>query len=270
MEQVLSPGIDLTEPRPTPRSALTRYKASAIHLCICALIALAVLAGMVLVWYPPPYFEAVGGTKLALTIIGVDVVIGPLITLVIYNPKKKSLRFDLAVIALLQMGALLYGVQVVYVARPVYLVFNVDRFDVVAANELAPEDWPALAPEGFETLPQSGPRLVAADLPSDPKERETLLFASIGTGVDLPNFPQYYHPYHDRIAAVTAKCRPLAALRDKRPEAEAALARVIAIYGQGSEHLGFLPVRARKVDLTAIIDRRNGNVVELLAIYPWL
>ena len=159
MEQALSPILDLTEPRQRMGKALTRWKAAAIHLGICALIALAVFACMALLWYPQPYFEAVGGAKLALTIIGVDVVIGPLITLVVYNPIKKSLRFDLAVVALLQMGALVYGVYVVYMARPVYVVFNVDRFDVVGANELVPGDWQTLAPDEFKTLPLTGPRL---------------------------------------------------------------------------------------------------------------
>ena len=270
MEQALSPTLDLTEPRQRMGKALTRWKAAAIHLGICALIALAVFACMALLWYPQPYFEAVGGTKLALTIIGVDVVIGPLITLVVYNPKKKSLRFDLAVVALLQIGALLYGIHVVYTARPVYVVFNVDRFDVVGANELFPDDWQALAPDEFKTLPLTGPRLVAADRPSDPKEQERLLFTAVMSGVDLPNFPQYFVPYHDRTAAVIAKSQPLAKLREKRPGSEAELTRVVETFGQGSDHLAFLPVRARKEDLTAIIDRRNGNVVKVLPIDPWL
>ena len=268
MEQALLPTLDLIEPQ--QRKALTRWKASAIHLGICALIAIAVFACMALLWYPQPYFEAVGGAKLALTIIGVDVVIGPLITLVVYNPKKKSLRFDLAIVALLQIGALLYGIYVVYAARPVYVVFNVDRFDVVGANELVPDDWQTLAPDAFKTLPLSGPRIVAADLPSDPKERERLLLAAVGVGVDLPNFPQYYHPYHELTAAVIAKSKPLAELRQKRPGSEADLTRMIEAFGQGSNHLAFLPMRARKEDLTAIIDRRNGNVVKVLPIDPWL
>ena len=269
MEQTLSPTLDLTEPLQRMGKTLTRWKASAIHLGICTLIALAVFACMALLWYPQPYFEAVGGAKLALTIIGVDVVIGPLITLVVYNPKKKSLRFDLAVVALLQIGALLYGIHVVYTARPVYVVFNVNRFDVVGANELVPGDWQTLAPDAFKTLPLTGPRLIAADLPSDPKERETLLLAAVGAGMDLPNFPQYYHPYHERTAAVIAKSKPLAELREKRPESEADLTRVVKTFGQGSNHLAFLPVHARKEDLTAIIDRRNGNVVKVLPIDPW-
>jgi hypothetical protein len=61
---------------------------------------------MLAVWYPQHYFAAMGGTTLILLLIGVDVVIGPLITLIVFDPKKKSLRFDLAVIAVLQLGAL--------------------------------------------------------------------------------------------------------------------------------------------------------------------
>ncbi len=270
MEQALSRTLDLTEPRHRVRRTLTRWKAAAIHLGICALIAVAVFACMVLLWYPQPYFEAVGGAKLALILIGVDVVIGPLITLIIYNPKKKSLRFDLAVVALLQMGALVYGIHVVYAARPVYVVFNVDRFDVVAANDLVPDDWQALAPDEFRTLPLTGPRLIAADLPSDPKEQEQLLFSAVGAGLDLANFPQYYVHYEERTAAAIARAKPLAELREKRPDSEADLARAVEAFGQGSEHLAFLPVRARKQDLTAIIDRRNGNVVKVLPIDPWL
>ncbi|MCI0433910.1 MAG: FAD-dependent oxidoreductase, partial [Gemmatimonadetes bacterium] len=40
------------------------------------------------------------------TVEACEVVIGPLITLIIYNPTKKSLRFDLTVVALLQLSAL--------------------------------------------------------------------------------------------------------------------------------------------------------------------
>ncbi len=116
-------------------------------------------------------------------------------------------------------------------------------------------------PDEFKALPLTGPRLVAADLPFDPKERETLLFAAVGAGVDLANFPQYYHPYYERTAAAIAKAKPLAELREKRPGFEADLSRVVEAFGHGSDHLAFLPVRARKQDLSAIIDRRNGNVI---------
>ena len=59
MEQALSPTLDLTEPLQRMGKALTRWKASAIHLSICAIIGYSVLAWMLLVWYPAPYFEVV-------------------------------------------------------------------------------------------------------------------------------------------------------------------------------------------------------------------
>jgi len=246
---------------------MTRWKASAIHLSICAIIGLSVLAWMLLVWYPAPYFEGLGAGKLSMIIIGVDVVIGPLITLIIYNPLKKSLRFDLAVVALLQLSALVYGVYVVYEARPVYVVFNVDRFDVVAANELDPEERKKVTRPEYQSLPLTGPRIVAAVMPADPKERERILFAAVGAGYDLPNFPQHYVPYAEQTGQVIARSRPLADLAQKRAEAEPQLA---ALKAGRAKDLGFLPVRARKQDLTAIIDRKTGEVLKVLPIDPWV
>ena len=90
--------------------SLNRWKAAAIHLSLSALIAATVVTVMLLVWYPPPHFHAMGGEGLLKVLVGVDVTLGPLLTLIIFNPKKKSLRFDLSVIAALQVAALAYGV----------------------------------------------------------------------------------------------------------------------------------------------------------------
>ncbi|MGH8523597.1 MAG: TfpX/TfpZ family type IV pilin accessory protein [Gammaproteobacteria bacterium] len=248
---------------------MTRWKASAIHLSICAGIGLSVLAWMLFVWYPSPYFEGLGAGKLSMIIIGVDVVIGPLITLIIYNPLKKSLRFELSVVALLQLSALIYGAYVVYDARPVYVVFNVDRFDVVAANELDPEERKKVTRPEYQSLPLTGPKIVAAVLPSDPKERERILFAAVG-GYDLPNFPQHYVAYKEETVQAIARSRPLEALELKRAEAKPHLSALKKEFARRAKDLGFLPVRARKQDLTAIIDRKTGEVLKVLPIDPWV
>ena len=118
-------------------ASLNRWKASALHLAISAVIATTVVALMLALWYPQHYFAAMGGATLVLLLIGIDVVVGPLFTLIVYDPKKKNLRFDLAVIAALQLAALAYGCSIMFNARPVYSVFVVDRFEVVAANYVA-------------------------------------------------------------------------------------------------------------------------------------
>ena len=77
-------------------------------------------------WYPYPYRELSGGRELFALVVAVDVVLGPLITLVIFNPAKtrRHLVMDFTVIGLLQVAALAYGLWTVFVARPVHLVFE--------------------------------------------------------------------------------------------------------------------------------------------------
>ena len=65
-----------------------RFKASGIHLGIS--LVLAVLAGALVfgLWYPYPYREISGGRELFLLLVSVDVVLGPLITLAIFDRRK--------------------------------------------------------------------------------------------------------------------------------------------------------------------------------------
>ena len=85
---------------------MSRWKASGIHLLLSAAIAVVVLTLMLMVWYPWPLFEAAGGSRLVFILVGVDVTLGPLITLVIFKSGKPGLKFDLTVIALVQLAAL--------------------------------------------------------------------------------------------------------------------------------------------------------------------
>ena len=112
---------------------MTRWRASGLHLLFSIAIAAAVLALMLSLWYPGPLFEAAGGNDLLFILAGVNVVIGPLITLIIFRSGKWGLKFDLAVIGILQIGALIYGMRAVYLARPLFIVFVVDQFQVASA-----------------------------------------------------------------------------------------------------------------------------------------
>src|SRR5262245_26907069 len=107
---------------------MTRWKAAAIHSSISAVIALLVGALLFGVWYPPPYFHAAGADELVLLLVGVDLGIGPLLTLIVFRSGKPGLRFDLWVIACAQTVALIYGLSIMLQSRPVFLVAAFDRF----------------------------------------------------------------------------------------------------------------------------------------------
>lgn len=250
---------------------MTRWQASGLHLSICMIIALAVIAIMLFVWYPAPLFDALGGQKIVMMVIVIDVIVGPLLTLIIYKPGKKGLRFDLAVIAALQISALLYGITVLFQGRPVYMVFVKDRIDIVTAVDIESASLARTGIEEFRTLPITGPKLVAARVPTDPQERERILFSAIDRGRDLQSFPEYYQPYGEQVETILKKSLPLAELRNKRPESAAVIDAFLDRTGLSGGQLNFLPVATQKdQDLTAVIDSAKGELVEILEIDPWI
>jgi hypothetical protein len=249
-------------------ASLNRWKASLIHLAVSAAIGLAVVTLMLAVWYPRPYFKAMGGDFLILLLIGVDVVVGPLITLIIFNPKKKGLRFDLSVIAALQVAALAYGCNVMFVARPVYSVFVVDRFDTVAANQVDEASLEKATGE-FRTLPITGPKMIAARQPTDAQRQADIVVQAMNGGPDLANLPDLYIPYANARGEAAQRARPLAELMKRQPADAATIRGFLADAGRTDDAVGFLPMKARNHDMTVIVDKKSGDVVGIVPVYPW-
>ena len=114
------------------------FKAFIIHLLLSVFIGACAAILVFFFWYPFPYANLLRGGELFFLLIFIDLVCGPLLTLILFNPKKskKELTTDLSIIGLVQIAALAYGMWISFQARPMYLVFEVDRFRVVSLNEL--------------------------------------------------------------------------------------------------------------------------------------
>jgi hypothetical protein len=248
---------------------MNRWKASATHLTICLLVAASILIFMLLAWFPTPYFSAHGGKELLFLILSVDIVLGPLITLIIYKHGKKSLKFDLTVIVLLQIGALGYGIATLAQARPAYLVFSVDRLELINVIDLEEDQLKLATLEQYKTIPFTGPQLVAVEQPTDPDERNAILFSSLD-GLDISGMPKYYVPYEQQKDAVIKRLHPLEKLHERAKKAHIDLAKVIKDSGLKETQLGFLPVKAKKHDLTAILERESAKIVAVIEIDPWI
>ena len=85
----------------------SRITAALLHLLMSASVIAALLAVIFFIWYPTPYFQISGALAPVLVLVSVDLLIGPLLTLVVYNTEKKSLKADLAVIVVWQAAAFL-------------------------------------------------------------------------------------------------------------------------------------------------------------------
>ena len=224
---------------------------------------------MVLVWYPPPYFEAAGGNDLVLLMLGVDVTLGPLLTLAVFNPAKglPKLRFDLVVIGFCQVAALAYGAHVMFTARPAYLVYAVDRFDLVMSNTL-PEAEIAKAQAPYDRRPIGKPPTVGARVPEDPKLKEESLFLALG-GVDLTQQPRFYVPYAEIAKDAAMRAQPLKTLREINPGRLRAIDAVVRDSGRAEADLAWLAAHAPNRNFAVILDARSGAIVDMLMADPW-
>jgi hypothetical protein len=244
---------------------MSRWKASAIHLLLSAAIAGSVILFMLEVWYPWPLFEAAGGSRLVLVLVAVDVTLGPLITLIIFKAGKKGLRFDLTVIAAVQLAALAYGIHTLYLARPVYLAFTVDRFDLVTAKDLDPADLEQVTRPEFKRPPLGRPRYIAAVLPSDPDEKRQILNTSL-EGKDLQMYPQHYAPYQQEAPNALRRAAALDVLAERDPQQ---VDGYLKSSGRSAQSLRFLPLRAPHKDGAVLLDAASGEPLDILLIEPW-
>jgi len=203
--------------------AKERLRASGIHLAVSLCIAAAAALLVFAAWYPWPYREVSGGRELFLIVIAVDVVLGPLITLAIFNRNKsrRELAMDLSVIGAIQLAALLYGLWTVAVARPVHLVFEFDRLRVVHAIEI-PEELASHVPAGIDAEPWSGPTLLAVRPFHNAQEKLSATLEALD-GVQLAARPDLWQPYDAARPRVLAAAQPVDALKRRLPGQAAAV-----------------------------------------------
>lgn len=231
------------------------------HLLISGLVA-AIAAGLVFgVWFPYPYRELVGGRELFLIVVSVDVVCGPLLTFVLFNNLKsrRELTLDLSLVALIQLAALLYGLHTVMQARPVYLVFEVDRFRAVTMADVQHEK---LRPElgGLHMIGWGGPKVIGVRAPKDTDEMLRSLDLSL-SGIDPSARPDWWVPYEDVRIRVLTKARMVSELRKKHPQQKILIDAILAESVQGEDGLRWLPITSFKTTgWVAFVDATTGDV----------
>lgn len=248
---------------------ISRWKAAGIHLAISLALALGVAALLYLLWFPPPYFIAAGATGLMLLIFGVDVVLGPALTLLVFNPTKPKhlIRLDLSIIGVLQAAAFTYGLFVICQARPVFVVAAVDRLKIVMADELSDVDLTkGHAPE-FRRRSWSGPLLVGAKPYAGDSLKVAMQALSSGKDIDLQ--PAHYVPYDAASGTLMKHARPLTELKRLTPTQLADLQALTEKARDRSDTLVYVPLQSREHDYVAILSSLTHQPVAVLAADPW-
>lgn len=240
-----------------------KLKAFFVHICLSVI--LGVLAALLVfwLWFPYPYREIAGGWDLFILVMLVDICCGPLLTFVVFSnrkPRKELLR-DLGIIGAIQLAALFYGVYAVSVARPVYLVFEVDRFRVVSVADIELADL-KYAPQALQTLSLVGPEVIAARVPKSGDE-DFVRAVELGMqGIEVSFQPKYWQPYADKKDEVLKRTKSIADLKQKNPDRHEMISFAIKKTGLAESSLGYLPLQGRAPsDWVAFIDLQSMGVV---------
>jgi hypothetical protein len=246
-----------------------RLRASGIHLGASAAVAAAAAALVFGLWYPYPYREISGGRDLFALVVAVDVIIGPLITMAVFDRRKPrtELRRDLTVVAMLQLAALGYGTWTVAVARPVHLVFEIDRFRVVHGVDV-PEELLGREPPAVQALPWTGPTLIAARPFRDETEKLEATQAALG-GIHIGSRPDFWEPYDAARPRVLQAARPVRDLKARLGDRGAGIDTVLQSQGRNADSLVYLPLVGRKAFWTAVIDPVSADIVGYLPLDPY-
>lgn len=240
---------------------MSRYQASFYHFLI-SLGIFVVLAYLVLVqWYPDFFFAIDGGWEGMRIIIGVDLILGPLLTLVVFKAGKPGLKFDLMMIALIQGGALIAGTWIVYSERPTFFVYYDRAFYSSSGDTFERYGVPAPNPADFG---DTTPVRVASVLPENPIEEAD--FRKILYQSRLPAwvYQRTYVPLADEMDDVIASGMDEATLRER--DSEGNLDRWIAAEGGVFDDYAFLPIHSRYRSAFIGVRKSDRTLVDIVEI----
>lgn len=242
-----------------------KLKAASIHLTISAIVLFVFLSIVFSVWYPQPYATISGIVSILLILVGVDLILGPLLTFVVFKKGKASLKFDLFIIASAQIVALLYGAFTVYQGHPAYVVYAVDRFELIPAQEAFPEN---AQYEEFKISKLWLPKLAYAKKPEDSESKNKLLFEVLAGKPDIERRSEYYEPidkFSDKIFSRGVKPEVIRTLPENKQKLDAFLNK----YGEAANDYAFLPLIGKEKDVLWAWNRKSGEPVGILDVNPW-
>ena len=244
-----------------------RLKAFSLHLLGSASALTLILGSLYIGWYRWPGWRLADAATVVAVLIGVDLVIGPLLTFVIAseNKSRRELTRDIGIIVFVQVCALVYGSAQLWTGRPLYYAFSENVLQMVQAydidsreSELARQQNPKFAPHWY-----SLPRWIWAPLPSDPEERQKMLSAAITGGDDVISMPRYFKPWEQGLPSLRAQLKKVDDVAYFAPSQKKQLKERIRAAGFSSDELDTIPLTGRGKPLLAVFDLANLKIIRI-------
>lgn len=220
------------------------------HLFVSFIIALLSLLLVFWLWYPSPLDKALGVADIFLLLLCIDVIVGPLLTVLVAKQGKKTLKMDFFTIGILQLAALSYGLYIVAQGRPVWMVYDNNRFEVVQAFEAVTHPDSSSPFQLRVTGAQWG--AVVASVP-----------ASISRG-NAYYQQQFLQAYEAVALDAGSRAIPLEVL--KRFNDPAKIDGLLSHYPEAN---GYIPMVAKEKALVVLVNKSVGQPIAILDASPW-
>jgi hypothetical protein len=235
-----------------------RLKAFALHLAASALVLALVLGALYLGWYRWPGWYLTGALKIAGMMVLFDLILGPLLTLVVANPKKptRELARDISIIAIVQLIALGYGTVTMWHGRVLYYTYSTRWLEVVQASDISEEqierafrENPRFAPHWY-----SMPQWVYAPLPTDAGARQDIVAGTISGGDDVIQMPRLFRPWGDALPEIRKELKSLASLDEFSKAEKQSLEKDLLRQGEPVERPVAMVMMGKTGPLLAVFD----------------
>jgi hypothetical protein len=247
----------------------TRIKAATVHFFVSAALSAIVICLLYFGWYPHPYFVPLGGLFLVVMIVGIDIVLGPLMTMILFNPTKsrKALMLDLSLIAIVQISALGYGLYSGYMSRIVFKVFDGKSFHLVQAGDVLPNFLKRTKRPEFHTLPSFSARYAMSKTPNDAQfERDMVFYRAFGLGPYA--MPQYYVPLQEGREAFGAASINRTQLQAKHPALSSDIDALLSSKNVRWDDIAVVPFEVKTDTYTAVVRLDPTEVISVLSEDP--
>lgn len=239
---------------------MSRYTAFLIHLAISILL-FTVLGYLILFqWYPDFLFQADGGWVGIQIIALVDLVLGPLLTLIVFKAGKPGLKFDLTAIGTFQAVCLMAGTYIVYSERPLAIVYTDGFFHSVSSDDYRESGKPI---PDLSLIPGDTPKWVSVRLPQDFDRIDTIRKAALSNSIPLSVFSEYYQPFNVDHIDTRRDPLPLEMIEKERSHE---VAEFLDQHGGAASDYLFFPLGARHGYALIALRKIDKQVVGVLAL----
>jgi hypothetical protein len=244
-----------------------RLAAMGLHLLASCVVLTTILGGLYLGWYRWPGWYLADAVQVTMVLAGVDLVVGPLLTFIIASSVKprRVLMRDIALIATVQLIALVYGTVSLWHGRPLYYAFSEDALSLVQAYDIEDAELSIARKQNAPLLPHwySLPRWIWAPLPQDSEESGKIITSAITGGSDVIAMPRYYQPWDAGLPALRSQLKKIDDLKYFSGNEKKLLEARVRTVGLAADQPNAMALTGRGRPLLAVFDRTNLKILGL-------